>query len=204
MPTLPASPTVLVVPSDVLPTPTLAALATNIPPSPTLAASPTDIPLRTPIRTVTRNPTSTPGPTLTPTARASVTPVPSATALPSNTPYPIGAGNAARGKALFHIYTCDSCHDVTHAFPGGYNAPNLGNIRVEAARILALPAYTGAAKTPAQYIRESILTPNVYIVPGPNYQVKPGQSAMVQDFAKRLSPQDLNDLIAYLLTLNVK
>lgn len=93
---------------------------------------------------------------------------------------------------------------MTRAFPGGFIAPNLGNISTEAKRIIALPTYKGRAKTAAEYIRESVLTPNVYIVPGENYLKKLRQSAMEQTFAARMLPQDLNDIIAYLLTLNVQ
>jgi nitric oxide reductase subunit C len=83
-------------------------------------------------------------------------------------------------------------------------APNLGNISTEAERIIASPEYTGTATTAEEYIRESILTPNVYIVPGENYLKAPGISAMKQDFAEKIPPQDLNDLVAFLLSLDVQ
>lgn len=109
-----------------------------------------------------------------------------------------------RGKERFHFYTCDSCHDVTQPGPAGFYAPNLGNISTEAIRIIQLPEYQGKATNAAEYIRESVLNPNVYLVPGELFLDAPGQSAMVQEFGETIPPTDLNDLIAYLLTLRVK
>ena len=58
----------------------------------------------------------------------------------------------------------------------------------------------GKAKDAAGYIRESIIDPNAYIVPGPNYRTPDGQSVMPKDFAQTLSARDLNDVVAFLLT----
>jgi nitric oxide reductase subunit C len=113
-------------------------------------------------------------------------------------------GDPSRGPELFALYTCDSCHAVTLPFPGGEYAPNLGNISTEAERIIASPEYTGTATNAAEYIRESILTPNVYIVPGENYIRPNGLSVMKQDFARIIPSQDLHDLVAYLLTLDAQ
>lgn len=88
-----------------------------------------------------------------------------------------------------------------HPFPGGQVGPNLGNIATEAARIIKLPDYKGRATDPAGYIRESILDPNAYIVPGDVYHTADGQSVMPKDFGTTLTPQQIDDLVAYLLTL---
>ena len=56
------------------------------------------------------------------------------------------------------------------------------------------------AKDAAGYIRESIVDPNAYIVPGPNYRTPDGQSVMPKDFAQTLPAKDLNDVVAFLLT----
>jgi len=51
----------------------------------------------------------------------------------------------------------------------------------------------GKAKTAEEYIRESIVEPNEYVVSGFPAGV------MVQDFGKKLSGQDIDDLIAFLM-----
>jgi nitric oxide reductase subunit C len=109
-------------------------------------------------------------------------------------------GNATKGSQLFSRLPCASCHDTTKPWPGGDLCPNLGNIATEAARIVRLREYRGAARDAAGYIRESIVDPNAYIVPGPAYRTGDGQSVMPKDFAQTLSPSDIDDLVAFLLT----
>ena len=113
---------------------------------------------------------------------------------------PAEKGDARRGAELFGKLPCASCHDITRPWPGGAVCPNLGNIATEAARIVRLPEYRGKAQNAAGYIRESILDPNAYIVPGPNYRTPDGQSVMPKDFAQTLNAKDLNDVVAFLLT----
>jgi nitric oxide reductase subunit C len=102
---------------------------------------------------------------------------------------------------LFPQLPCSSCHDVSKPFPGGVIGPNLGNIATEAARIVQSPDYHGQATDAAGYIRESILDPNAYIVPGDVYHSADGQSVMPKDFGTTLTASQIDDLIAYLLTL---
>jgi nitric oxide reductase subunit C len=110
------------------------------------------------------------------------------------------AGNAAEGGRLFARLPCASCHDLTKPWPGGVICPNLGNIATEAARIVQSREYRGKARDAAGYIRESILDPNAYIVPGPNYRTPDGQSVMPKDFGQTLSASEVDDLVAFLLT----
>jgi len=110
------------------------------------------------------------------------------------------AGDAARGAKLFGTLPCVSCHDVTKPWPGGDICPNLGNIATEAARIVRSREYHGKAKTAAEYIRESIVNPNAYIVPGASYRTADGQSLMPKDFGTTLTGAQIDDLVAYLLT----
>ena len=109
-------------------------------------------------------------------------------------------GDAKRGADLFGKLPCASCHDLSRPWPGGDVCPNLGNIATEAARIVRLREYRGKAKDAAGYIRESILDPNAYIVPGASYRTADGQSVMPKDFARTLPARDVDDLVAYLLT----
>ena len=109
-------------------------------------------------------------------------------------------GDVLRGRARFAQLPCASCHDVTRPWPGGDICPNLGNIATEAARIVRLPVYRGKAKDAAGYIRESILDPNAYIVPGAAYRTAETESVMPKDFAQTLTAADVEDLVAFLLT----
>jgi nitric oxide reductase subunit C len=111
------------------------------------------------------------------------------------------AGNAERGAALFARLPCASCHDVKTPWPGGEICPNLGNIATEAARIVRLPEYRGKATDAAGYIRESIVDPNAYVVPGARYRTDAGQSVMPAIFGAMLSRAEIDDLVAFLLTL---
>jgi hypothetical protein len=54
--------------------------------------------------------------------------------------------------------------------------PNLGNIATEAARVVTLGEYSGKARDAAAYIRESIVDPNAYIVPGTSHVTAGGSS----------------------------
>ena len=110
------------------------------------------------------------------------------------------AGDAARGAKLFATLPCASCHDISRPWPGGEVCPNLGNIATEAERIVGRPDYHGRAKNAAGYIRESIVDPDAYIVPGPSYRQANGHSVMPRDLARGLTAAQLDDLVAFLLT----
>ena len=62
------------------------------------------------------------------------------------------------------------------------------------------PAYTGKARTPEEYIRESIENPNAYVVPGPTFSAA-GKSIMPAIYHDMLKPADIDHLVAYLATL---
>jgi nitric oxide reductase subunit C len=109
-------------------------------------------------------------------------------------------GDAARGAKLWETLPCASCHDIAHPWPGGAICPNLGNIASEAARIVRQRDYHGRARDAAAYIRESIVDPNAYIVPGPAYRQGDGQSVMPKNFGETLTPAQLDDLVAFLMT----
>ncbi len=139
-------------------------------------------------------------PAPSPTVPAATPTIPPASPTIAATP-PALSGDPARGAKLFAQLPCNSCHDVTHPYPGGEVAPNLGNIAIEAARIVKSPDYHGKATDAAGYIRESIVDPNAYIVPGDVYHTADGKSVMESDFAQKLTPQQIDDLVAYLMTL---
>ncbi len=145
--------------------------------------------------------TATVVPTSAPATRGITAAAPPATSTLTAVSASAGKGDPVAGAKLFPTLPCSSCHDVTHPFPGGEICPNLGNVATEAARIIRSPDYHGKATDAAGYIRESIMDPNAYIVAGDNYINSEGQSVMPKDFGKILTPSQIDDLVAYLLTL---
>jgi mono/diheme cytochrome c family protein len=100
------------------------------------------------------------------------------------------SADPAHGETIFRdgingAPPCIGCHALTS---GGFSlGPAMTGIRERAAqRIEGLDA--------AAYLTESILQPDVFLVPG-------YRSLMFTDYRNHLSDQDLDDLIAYLMTL---
>lgn len=151
--------------------------------------APTVVPPTEPPPTAT--PTAVP-PTATATATSTPTPIP-----PTATPASIG--DPANGEALFRngkaaAPACVTCH------------------MVEQDTILIGPSMVGIAARAAtrvegesaeEYLRQSILEPNAYLVPDTptNIFAAGGNSLMFQQYADYLTEQDVNDLIAYMLSL---
>ncbi len=103
-----------------------------------------------------------------------------------------GPGNAANGEKLFVTQGCSACHSVKEGEK--IVGPSLYHVGQTAASRVKDSSYRGTAKTAEEYLRESMVDPNAYIVP--SYAA----GIMIQDFAKKLSPQDLQDLIAFLMS----
>ncbi len=107
----------------------------------------------------------------------------------SGTPAPLPPGDATHGAELFTQSVngappCSTCHqtdDTTIVGPGmkGFGARAGSRVEGESAE---------------QYVQESIIHPASFVVSGfPN--------AMYNQYGSQLSPQDIADLTAYLLTL---
>lgn len=112
-----------------------------------------------------------------------------------------GGGDLAttRGKALFYEQAaCASCHAVE---PGRrLVGPSLAGLVGTAEGRVKEPGYQGEAHSAVEYLRESILEPDAYVVTGPAYGAD-GKSFMPPHYAKSLNPAQLDDLVAFLLTL---
>ncbi|KAA3644513.1 MAG: hypothetical protein DWQ07_13920 [Chloroflexi bacterium] len=91
------------------------------------------------------------------------------------------------GRAQFVISGCTACHAVSGVSEATIG-PSLNGIATRAeTRVEGLSA--------AEYILESIIDPNAYLVEG--Y----GADIMLQTFGESMAEEDFNNLIAYLLTL---
>jgi nitric oxide reductase subunit C len=108
-----------------------------------------------------------------------------------------------RGKALFNgAAACAGCHAVA---PGvRLVGPSLAGIAAAASERVTDPAYHGEATASEEYLRESILQPRRFIAPaGPGIQFSTpdGRSFMPDQFSKTLDAGQVDDLVAYLITL---
>jgi len=169
-----------------------AAYETSIAPTATATEPPTATPLE---------PTATPIP---PTQVPTNTPeLPTSTFTPTTIPTQAPAadsvdGNPANGDTLFHElraevgFACSTCHNPTAT--QRLIGPGLQGIRERAATRVE-------GMTAVEYIRDSILNPNNHLAPsedgGPDFP----SNLMPQIYSQVWSEQQLNDIIAYLLTL---
>ena len=79
--------------------------------------------------------------------------------------------------------------------------PSLAGIGTRAGRAASTsPDYKGRREDAEDYIRESIVNPNAYMVPGPTFSAG-GQSVMPATSAAILKPEEVDELVAYLATL---
>jgi cytochrome c2 len=118
-------------------------------------------------------------------------PIPAPTSARVN-PAPVRSGDPARGQALFSTLqpdasvTCSTCHhtDTEEALVG----PGLLNVSERAENRIA-------NRAAAQYLYDSITNPGAFVVDGyPNI--------MPTNWGSVFSDDELDDLIAYLMTLH--
>lgn len=104
-------------------------------------------------------------------------------------------GDAGQGKKLYESSTlgpksaegCVTCHNYDESQGESDKAPYTAGTGTRAeTRVPGLTA--------EEYIRESIMTPNAYVVE--NYK----EGDMYQEWGKDLSEQQLADLVAYILS----
>jgi nitric oxide reductase subunit C len=106
----------------------------------------------------------------------------------------------ALGERLFRSVApaCNACHSVA---PGvNMVGPSLAGLSARAAQTIASADYKGKAKDPQAYIRESILEPSAHVIPGAMYSAN-GVSFMPNTYDKSLTPQQVDQLAAYLSSL---
>lgn len=95
-------------------------------------------------------------------------------------------GDPNEGRAVFESFGCRGCHKVNGQ--GGSAGPDLSDMGRLAGTLR--PGMNGEA-----FLREAILRPDALVEEG--YQT----GVMPQDYGQKLSGQELDDLVAYLLTL---
>jgi len=123
-------------------------------------------------------------------------PVPTGPTVGADITVALPDGDAARGKSLSEgVLGCASCHVLTAVgpkWPADAGAPGIGS---RAETRIQEPGYAGQATSAEQYLFESVVMSNAYVVEGfqPNL--------MPQNYADRLSAQDMADLLAYMLSL---
>ncbi len=107
---------------------------------------------------------------------------------------------SVRGQALFRETPpgCSSCHSVVANV--NMAGPSLAGVGTRAAALIAGGQYTGTATTPEKYLYESIMTPSAHLVTGAMYSAG-GRSFMPDNYHETLNPEQVANLVAYLMTL---
>lgn len=157
-------------------------------PEPAPDVTPCEAILRIQPTTELHQPTSEELAELTPTPTATPEPDSSPIPIPTLTPGPI-AGDTA--EEIIHSAGCGSCHLIGDLGESRKVGPDLSNIGVEAGeRVTGLSA--------EEYIRQSILNPNAYLVEEcPNAPCLP--NVMPDYYDERLSTAQLDLLVEFLL-----
>lgn len=104
-------------------------------------------------------------------------------------------GDPANGQKLATVQGCIGCHVSTNTGPAWAASAGVPGIGERAATRFTQPDYTGNATTPEQYLLESIVQPNAYVVEGYPENLMPG------NYGQTMTAQDAADLIAYMLSI---
>lgn len=127
---------------------------------------------------------------------AGPTPTPLAEVVGTDISLALPPGDVNRGKALSEgNLGCVGCHILSATGPAWLPSGDTPGIGDRAAARIAEADYTGKATSAEQYLLESIVTPNAFVVSGFEANIMP------ENYAQRLTPQDAADLIAYLMSL---
>lgn len=106
----------------------------------------------------------------------------------------------ALGERVFRTAApaCAACHSTA---PGVNMAgPSLAGLVGRTTTLMAGGTYAGKASDVPSYIREAIVEPSAHIVPGAMYSAN-GQSFMPNTYGKDLTPEQIDQLVAYLSSL---
>jgi len=70
------------------------------------------------------------------------------------------------GLEVYRQQYCGVCHQLSAAATAGMFGPTHDGMGTIALQRIQAPGYAGAATTAEEYIRESIVSPDAYLVPG--------------------------------------
>lgn len=106
----------------------------------------------------------------------------------------------AKGRAVFNgeEAACNSCHSTAEGVK--LVGPSMAGLVSRAEEHINSDEYEGDAETVEAYVRESIVEPDAFIVPGKNH-ANNGNSLMPSDYSERLGEEDIDHLVAYLMSL---
>ncbi len=110
------------------------------------------------------------------------------------------SGDPTRGEELYlqpiigesAAPGCTTCHSLEPDTV--LVGPSHADVGARAEAIVSSDVYTGAATTAAEYLRESILSPDAYVADG----FAPG--VMYANYANVLTEGQVEDLVAFMLT----
>jgi mono/diheme cytochrome c family protein len=104
-------------------------------------------------------------------------------------------GDAQRGEGLANTKGCTVCHVTTATGPAWLPKDGQPGIGDRSASRFSEADYKGQASSPEQYLLESIVQTDAYVVSG----FQPG--IMPANYGATLTAEEVADLIAYILTL---
>jgi mono/diheme cytochrome c family protein len=114
---------------------------------------------------------------------------------PPSTPAPVSGDPIERGMAVFlGSGGCGGCH-VVEGLDGA-----IGQVGPDLSNIATIGADRVAGQTAEEYIAESIYDPAVFLVE--ECPLGPCADVMPKDLGTRLTQQEIDDLVTYLLTLD--
>ncbi|MGD8623809.1 MAG: cytochrome c [Anaerolineae bacterium] len=100
-----------------------------------------------------------------------------------------GGGDVSAGKTVFEQTAAPAC-TTCHSLEAGVTlvGPSLATIGADAGSMVP-------GQSAEEYLRESVVSPNAHVVEGF------GSNLMPQDYGTQLSEQQIDDLVAYMLSL---
>ena len=125
---------------------------------------------------------------------------PQGSAPPAARPTTSSDNPIALGERVFRSAApaCTACHSTA---PGVNMAgPSLAGLVARTSALLSGAGYKGKATDVEGYIREAVVSPSAHVVPGAMYSAD-GQSFMPTTYGKDLTPDQINQLVAYLTSL---
>ncbi|MFZ5875779.1 MAG: hypothetical protein ACOYXU_05150 [Nitrospirota bacterium] len=134
--------------------------------------------------------------------------IPGSGAPPASTP--LVAQDEDTPERMISKLGCGVCHQIPGILTAqsGVEGPLLLP-KVSAERRIASPAYQAAirsgrasAQSPEEYVRESVLRPSAFIVPGFEQRERPDESAMPDHFKTTFTVAGLDKLVRYLVSLD--